>query len=75
MAAAIAAADDAAAAMVASGDVAQDPADFEATFEEDGPIGIVWSGTLDGVELGQSWLTAAIPIDYPYCSCTLTRVR
>ena len=25
--------------------------------------------------LGESWLTAAIPIENPYCSCKLTRVR
>ena len=24
---------------------------------------------------GESWLTAAIPIENPYCSCKLTRVR
>ena len=23
----------------------------------------------------ESWLTAAIPVDHPYCSCKLTRVR
>ena len=27
------------------------------------------------VKFGESWLTAAIPIDNPYCSCELTRVR
>ena len=29
---------------------------------------------LDGVRPGESWLTAAIPIDNPYCSCKLTGV-
>ena len=24
---------------------------------------------------GESWLTAAIPMDNPYCSCKLTRVQ
>ena len=28
-----------------------------------------------GVQPGESWLTAAIPMDSPYCSCKLTRVR
>ena len=26
-------------------------------------------------EQGESWLTAAVPVDNPYCSCKLTRVR
>ena len=59
MAAAAAAADEATKAGAEG--AAADPADFDATFTEAGPLGIVWSGTLDDVELGYAYIKSVKP--------------